>query len=63
MFIWDLKVHPEKKRVILEMPRLEDVKSSLCVNGTVQYLAKCLPRLSEISHPLHQLTVKNTGWI
>jgi len=58
-----LKVHPDKVRAILEMPRPKDVKSLLRFNGTVQYLAKFLPRLSEMSHPLCQLTVKNTEWI
>ena len=38
-----LKVHPDKVRAILEMPRSTDVKSLLRFNGTVQYLAKFLP--------------------
>ena len=58
-----LKVHPDKVRAVLEMPRSTDVKSLLRFNGTVQYLAEFLPRLSEISHPLRQLTVKNAEWI
>ena len=58
-----LKVHPDKVRAVLEMPRPTDVKSLLRFNGTVQYLAKFLPRLSEMSHPLRQLTVKNAEWI
>ena len=58
-----LKVHPDKVRAILEMPCPTDVKSLLHFNGTVQYLAKFLPCLSEMSHPLRQLTVKNAEWI
>ena len=58
-----LKVRPDKARAVLEMPRRNDVKSLLRFNGTVQYLAKFLPCLSEMSHPLHQLTVKNAEWI
>jgi len=58
-----LKVHPDKVCAVLEMPRPTDVKGLLRFNGTVQYLAKFLPHLSEMSHPLRQLTVKNTEWI
>lgn len=50
-------------RAILEMPRTTDVKSLLRFNGTVQYLAKFLPGLLEIPHPLRQLTVQNAEWI
>ena len=57
-----LKVHPDEMRAILEMPRPTDVKSLRRFNGTVQYLAKFLPCLSEISHPLRQLTMKNAEW-
>ena len=45
------------------MPRPNDVKSLLRFNGTVQYLAKFLPRLSDMAHPLRQLTVKNAQWV
>ena len=58
-----LKVHPEKVKAVLEMPRPNDVKSLLRFNGTVQFLAKFLPRLSDMAHPLRQLTVKNAQWV
>ena len=58
-----LKIHPEKVRAVLEMPCLNDVKSLLRFNRTVQYLAKFLPRLSDMAHPLRQLTVKNAQWV
>ena len=54
-----LKIHPEKVKAILEMPRPTDVKSLLRFNGTIQYLAKFLPRLSDMAHPLRQLACKN----
>ena len=54
-----LKIHPEKVRAVLEMPRPTDVKSLLRFNGTVQYLAKFLPGLSDMAHPLRQLTRKD----
>ena len=46
-----LKVHPEKVRAVLEMPRPNHTKSLLRFNGTVEYLAKFLPRLSDMAHP------------
>jgi len=47
-----LKVDPDKVRAILEMPRPTHVKSLLRFNGTVHYLVKFLPHLSEFSLPL-----------
>ena len=58
-----LKIHPEKVRAVLEMPRPTDVKSLLRFNGTVQYLAKFLPGLSGMAHPLRQMTRKDAEWV
>ena len=58
-----LKIHPEKVRAVLEMSRPTDVKSLLRLNGTVQYLAKFLPGLSDMAHPLRQLTRKDAKWV
>ena len=58
-----LKIHPEKVRAVLEMSRPTDVKSLLRFNGTVQYLAKFLPGLSDMAHPLRQLTRKDAKWV
>ena len=58
-----LKIHPEKVRAVLEMPRPTDVKSLLRFNGTVQYLAKFLPGLSDMAHPLRQLMHKDAKWV
>ena len=58
-----LKIHPEKVRAVLEVPRPTDAKSLLRFNGTVQYLAKFLPHLSDMSQPLRQLTLKNAEWV
>ena len=54
-----LKIHLEKVRAALEMSRPTKVKSLLRSNQTVQYLAKFLPRISDMVHPLRQLTRKN----
>ena len=58
-----LKIHPDKVRAVLEMPRPTDVKSLLRFNETVQYLAKFLPGLSDMAHPLRQLTRKDAKWV
>ena len=58
-----LKIHLEKVRTVLEMPRPTDVKSLLRFNGTVQHLAKFLPGLSYMAHPLRQLTRKDAEWV
>ena len=58
-----LKIHPEKVRAVLEMPRPTDVKSLLLFNGTVQYLAKFLLGLSDMAHPLRQLMRKDAKWV
>lgn len=47
-----LKIHTEKVRAVLEMPRPTDVKRLLRFNGTVPYLAKVLPRVS-VTWPIH----------
>ena len=58
-----LKIRPETLQAVLSMPRLADVKSLLRFNGTVQYVAEFLPRLSDMAHPLRQLTRKTAEWI
>ena len=58
-----LKIYPEKVQAVLEMPRPTDVKSLLLFDGTVQYLAKFLPGLSVMAHPLRQLTRKDAKWV
>ena len=45
------------------MERLTDVTGVQRVMGTVGYLAKFLPRLSEVSQPLRQLTKKRTEFL
>lgn len=44
------------------MLRPTDVESFLRFKGTVQYLAKFLPRLSDMVHPLRQLT-RQAEWV
>jgi len=45
------------------MERLTDVAGVQRIMGTVGYLAKVLPRLSEVSQPLKQLTKKGKEFL
>ena len=53
-----LRPDPEKIRAIAEMPKPQDKKAVERLLGTVQYLSRFLPKLSEVAKPLRQLTEK-----
>ena len=53
-----VKAHPSKVKAVHNMDRPIDLTSVQRIMGTVGYLAKFLPRLSEVSEPLRQLTKK-----
>ena len=55
-----LKADPSKIEAILSLPKPEDVAGVRHIMGTVNYLAKFLPRLSDVSKPLRELTRKNS---
>ena len=57
-----LKPDPAKVETITKMPRPEDVEGVQRLNGFVNYLAKFLPKLSEIMEPIRRLTRKDTPW-
>uniref|UniRef100_A0AAZ3NNW3 Reverse transcriptase/retrotransposon-derived protein RNase H-like domain-containing protein n=1 Tax=Oncorhynchus tshawytscha TaxID=74940 RepID=A0AAZ3NNW3_ONCTS len=57
-----LKADPEKVKAVLEMPHPSDVKGVQRFVGFVTYLAKFLPRLSEVCEPLRRLMDKDTIW-
>uniref|UniRef100_A0A8D2J594 Gypsy retrotransposon integrase-like protein 1 n=1 Tax=Varanus komodoensis TaxID=61221 RepID=A0A8D2J594_VARKO len=57
-----LKADPEKIRAILDMPHPENVKSLQHFIGFATYLAKFLPRLSEVCEPLRRLLDKDAVW-
>ena len=58
-----LKPDPEKVRAITEMPKPEDVAGIHRLSGTVNYLARFMPKLSEIMAPIRQLTHKDSEFI
>ena len=57
-----LKVHPDKVEAIRKMPRPSDVSGVRRFLGMIQYLAKFVPNLSELTEPLRKLTQKDAGF-
>ena len=58
-----LKPDPEKVKAIEDMPKPTSKKELLTLLGFVNYLSKFLPKLSEITRPLRDLTVKDAKFI
>ena len=54
-----VQADPAKVQAILEMKQPTDVAGVRRILGTVNYLVKFLPHLSQVSEPLRQLTKKN----
>jgi len=54
-----LRADPSKVKAITEMPRPQDKREVGRLLGSVQYLSRFLPRLSEVAKPLRQLTEKD----
>ena len=57
-----VKPDPEKVRAVKEMPPPTNVKELRTLLGFVQYLAKFIANLSEITAPLRQLLEKDIQW-
>ena len=55
-----VKADPLKIEAILKMDRPDDIAGIRRIMGTVNYIAKLLPRLSEVSEPLRQLIKKDS---
>ncbi|XP_019614733.1 PREDICTED: uncharacterized protein K02A2.6-like [Branchiostoma belcheri] len=56
-----LKVDPSKVTAVMKMPRPEDAQGVQRLIGFVTYLAKFLPKLSDICEPLRKLIAKETS--
>ncbi|KAI3368430.1 hypothetical protein L3Q82_025389, partial [Scortum barcoo] len=52
----------EKVRAVVQLPPPEDKQELLRFMGMIQYLAKFIPNLSEVSAPLQKLLESNTEW-
>lgn len=57
-----LKPGEEKVRAVVQLPPPEDKQELLRFMGMIQYLAKFIPNLSEVSAPLRKLLEKDTEW-
>ena len=57
-----LKPDPAKVEAINKMPKPEDVEGVQRLNGFVNYLAKFLPKLSDVMEPIRRLTRKKVQW-
>ncbi|KAJ8336302.1 hypothetical protein SKAU_G00396450 [Synaphobranchus kaupii] len=57
-----LKPDEEKIRAIVQIPPPADKQALMRFMGMIQYLAKFIPNLSEISAPLRQLLQGETEW-
>lgn len=58
-----LKPDPDKVQAVSEMPKPTCKQGTLSLLGFVNYLAKFLPRLSEIAQPIRELTKKDVRFI
>ena len=52
-----LKPDPDKFKAVENMPKPTCKKETLSLLGFINYLAKFLPRLSEVAQPLRDLTL------
>ena len=57
-----LRPDPQKIQAVSEMPIPDGVQAVQRLLGFVNYLAKFLPHLSEVSEPLRRLTDKGVVW-
>ena len=57
-----LKPDPKKVEAILKLPTPKSKEDIERLNGTVNYLAKFLPRLSHVMEPLRRLTQTGVEW-
>ena len=58
-----VKPDPDKVKAVNEMPRPTSKQEVLGLLGFVNYLSKFLPRLSDVVHPLRELTTKEAKFI
>jgi hypothetical protein len=57
-----LKIDPEKVAAVMKMPKPEDAEGARRLCGFVNYLAKFLPRLSDVLEPIRKLTHNDVMW-
>jgi len=58
-----LESDPQKVAAITAMPRPENVEDLRRFGGIVNYLARFVPNLASVMHPLHNLLKKDVTWM
>ena len=58
-----LKPDPDKVRAVTDMPKPTSKKETLSLLGFINYLARFLPRMSEVAQPIRELTIANARFI
>ena len=58
-----VKPDPDKIQAVSKMPKPTCKQETLSLLGFVNYLAKFLPRLSEVAQPIRDLTTKNAVFV
>ena len=58
-----LQPDPDKIQAVNKMPKPTCKQETVSLLGFVNYLAKFLPRLSGIAHPIRELTTKNRSFV
>ena len=53
---------PQKVQAVIDMPKPDGVQAVQRFLGFVNYLAKFLPHISDVSEPLRRLTDKDAVW-
>ena len=54
--------HDAKVKAIMEMPEPTDKKAVQRITGLINYVAKFIPKLSEITSSLRELPQKDVHW-
>lgn len=57
-----LKIDPDKIEAVLKMSKPENREAVERLRGTVNYLSRFIPKLTEVMYPISQLTHKNVEW-
>ena len=58
-----VKLSPGKVKAIVELPAPKNVSEMHQLFGTIDYLGKFLPNLSDVKNPISELLKGNSAWI
>lgn len=58
-----VKLSPGRVKAIVELPAPKNVSEMHQLFGTIDYLGKFLPNLSDVKNPISELLKGNSAWI